>query len=48
MEIDFNTKPTYGGDDKYKIYIYIYIYMKTILLQILIIRKGLKKYQNKK
>ena len=24
MEIDFNTKPTYGDDDKYNIYIYIY------------------------
>ena len=30
MEIDFNTKPTYGGDDKYKIYIYIYIYEDNI------------------
>ena len=28
MEIDFNTKPTYGGDDKYKIYIYINSYNK--------------------
>ena len=45
MDIDFNIKPTYDDDDKY-----IKIkkkHMETILIQIFIIKKGLKKYQKK-
>ena len=44
MDIDFNTKPTDGNDDKY-IKTKIKAYEDNITF---IIKKGLKKYQNKK
>ena len=46
MDIDFNTEPTYGDDDKYikkKIKTY-----EDNKLQIFIIKKGLKMFQKKK
>ena len=46
MKIDFNTKTTYGDDDKY-IKTKIKTYKNSILTNF-IIKKGLKNYQKKK
>ena len=51
MGKDFNTKPTYGNENKYiktKIKTYEDNFIWTYELQISVIQKGLKKYQKKK